>query len=568
MPEYKTVVERTGPKYGVFKWAGVGVGYFLGSPSVGFMLGGVLDALIWKPLKRRIEIPDQKNSLLSPETLVSSNVPLAMGFGSFFSAGNILDYAIERTYEYSTGWDPAERTNTRVYNIAIGISVNPAEIVDGTMGELSFIDNTVVTYEPYPEGGHSILPGENSSDYVAHFIQGDDWPGSWDTEWVHCFCQRGYADYYVSAFGPVVTVEKIMKNLEVFVHIKIDGEETIKKLESSDWIAHGADHFRYYVTITDSQDIRITWENETDDHPFNLSVGIFDGLAGGQVDDSWVFQCNWFAIQFNDDYFDPENSDFALVCNTGEDNAITNLQNYMTDINWGLRIPSDKLNTPSFATMVALAESEGYTFNGLFTSQSDPSDVISTFLRTSKALMVYSQNEFKIIADVFTTPTKTFQESNTIADSFQFTRKDTDSVISRLKVDFEDSEHGYAVRSVLLDSPVLFERIGIKDTSQFLTGVNTEAQALDIGDYLFRNLRLPNTVTFATSINDADVEPGDLFVLGRPNIQYGGVFRVAEIQEESNTEIQITGVSHFLEDEIITLSTEDDLEMGRFIGAH
>ena len=135
-------------------------------------------------------------------------------------------------------------------------------------------------------------------------------------------------------------------------------------------------------------------------------------------------------------------------------------------------------------------------------------------------------------------------------------------MISRLKVDFEDSEHDYVVRSVLLDDLTLIDKIGIKETSQFLTGVNTETQAADIGAYLFRNLRQPSTAIWRASINDADIEPGDIVEVIRPAVQYGQVFRAVGISEQENNEIQISGVAFFPEDERLMLTTEDDFRAG------
>lgn len=589
---------------GVGAAAGAGIGFFLGGPvwakkglSLGFSTGIAIGAYLDREKSAKINIPDKKKTLLSPSTLVSSNVPIPLGFGTFYSAGNILDFLIQRAYFHSTWRDPDPNNipdDVRTYWIATGISANPAEISSGKIGKKSFIDSIDVTTEFFPNGGKSKIPVSAQSSYSKTFRYPGvaNFPNSWDTDWVRVFSDTSLLllRYEVAAN---ITLEWVLVHSDVWIYTRIDGVETSRKLTTSDFTEDPNDSVDHIVTFYEevtAGEYRITFtleDLERNDHDdlkkyllnwIGVACFIRDNFIienpteytdtfeytdlGATLLDGWVFQSNWFAMKFCDDYFNPDDSTLELVYDQGDENPIRNLQAYMTNLDWGLKIPESKIDTSSFDTQIARCTTDGLTFNGLFTSQTSPSDIIKQFLITAKALMVYSQGKFKLIEDTFATPSKSFEESNTLTESFQYTRKDIGSMISRLKVDFEDSEHSYIVRSVLLDSPTLFEKIGIKETSQFLTGVNTETQAKDIGAYLFRNVRQPGSVVLKASINDADIEPGQMFEAIRPAVQYGGVFRAVEIQEDQKDDIQIAGVAYFPEDEEIVISTEDDFRRG------
>lgn len=557
---------------------GLGVGMMFGAPTIGMAIGTGIANLFFQDKRKQITPPKEKNVLLSPQSLVSSNTVIPLGFGTFQSVGNIFDFKTQRTYHYAqaVGDDPISDDDDSQYFIAIGIALNPTSISKASIGDLPFLDNIVVSQELFKDGGRSRYPDSAQSKYRATLINMAV-PGNWDTGWVQVFSSTSYI--YLQVTYGVKNVDDAINNIDVYISKKISGEVTVTHLEYADWNQGTAQQIRYYEDVVEGEyKISISTEFYYQDNVFNFYIYIIDngipttpnyGLfytdLGPLNLTNWNFQCNYLAMKFDNDNFAPENSDFEFLCNQGQTNPITILKSYLTNNEWGLGIPDDKIDTATFDALEATCTTEGRTFNGLFTSQTSPSDIITQFLITAKALMVYSEGKFKLIEDKFSEPTKTFEESNTIVDSFQYTQKDVNAMVSRLKVDFEDSENDYKVRSILLDDLSMIDKIGIKDTSQFLMGVNTETQAADIGAYLFRNLRQPNTATWKVSINDADVEPGDMVEVIRPAMQYGSVFRVVDIQEESNDEIQMSGIAYFPDDEIITITTEDDFRVGSFV---
>ena len=575
--------------------AGTVIGFAIGYPGLGFTLGSTIDSLAFKERIREEEIPDEKNKLLTPASLVSSNVPIPLGFGTFKTAGNILDFQIDRDYLYDESHSTPERTNEYEYFFAVGISQNSADFESGRLGNRAFEDGDLVEIEFLPEGGKSTFPESGQSSYIVKSEDGE-YPTfrNWNTDWIHFFSSNKSTIYFYFRILTYSkwTGSKIKDNLELEIRFKGDTEETydINSVDTFVRTLYQVGALSYSEVFISKElsgagdvvlDLKFTEDFRTDCYYFNFncldnttvtySKGYpWDKMVITETDEGsfdtakWAFQCNWFAMKFSTEDLDPDNSNFELFFDQGETNPITNLQNYLTNTEWGLSIPEDKIDTSSFNTMIARCTAESRTFNGLFTSQTDPSEIINSFTRIAQVLPVFSQNEFKLIEDTFTSPAKNFEESNTIADSFQYTRKDVNSMISRLKLDFEDSEHDYAVRSVLLDDVDLFDKIGIKDTSQFQAGVNTEIQAETVGTYLFRNMRQPNTAILKTSINDADIEPGDMYEIIRPVIQHGAVYRAVEVSEESNDEIQVAGVSYFLEEETIEINTEDDFRAGTF----
>ena len=574
---------------GIFKWIGLAVGTYFGKPGLGFTIGATVDQLLWKERTRKRKVPDQKNFELTPETLVTSNAPVPLGFGKFFSTGNILDFVIERNYSYVyTG----EASETLVYFIAVGVSANSAEVKSAEMGGLSFFKSTNVFTQFLPEGGKAELsfhgsdyfnPNQAQSEYKSEwYVLQADLPASLDTGWTYVFSDTSFLLVRFSGQSSIDELSDFLDNTEVFLFSKIQGRETSTKLEATDWYWDAANRLAVFYREVTSGWYRFTFsfrpwirdkyyrfgvfigDNRKVDDPYSPAGPIFTDL--GKTNLNWAFQCNWFLLRFSDQDFKPENSNFRLTYDQGETNPVRALRSYLTNSDWGLAIPEEKIDSASWTEAANRCDEQGWTFNGLFTSQSDPSEIILDFVQIAQAFLVYSQNKFKMVPDVFSTPVKTFQNENIIQDSFQLTKKGIDSSISRLKLDFEDSEHSYAVRSILLDDLELIEKIGIKESSQFLTGVNTKTQAETVGRYLFRSLRQPFTVTFKVSINDADIEPGDLIEIIKPELQFGGVFRIVEVSEEPEGEIQVSGVSFFLESEVIEISGEDDFREGTFKG--
>jgi hypothetical protein len=555
--------------------AGAAIGTILGGQTwtgarIGFALGSVAGDLFFQERRREIEVPDEKNAILSPSTQITSNIPIPLGFGAFFSAGNILDFAIERTYSYDN-WEPDEIVDQRTYFIATGVSINPATIRMGLIGGLSFLNNPLVEQEFFPEGGKSRYPDRAQSVFSFRCMEYsdrlDDSPGSFDTDWVRIFGPPGWREVgdssmvYISLSADV-TDEEFAEAFEVTVYRRIGGKETTQRLTLDDWSI--TDHYFHLWSEENVEvgDYRITYE--ITEELRGKTSGLYIYIQDNDVVtlNNWAFQCNWFALKFSDDDFGPEDSTFYLEFDQGNSNPITGLETYMTNLEFGIKIADRKIDQTSFDALRATCDSEGREFNGLYTSQISARDIIEQFLWTAKALMVFSGEKFYLIEDVFNQPSKTFQESNTIEDSTQFSLGSVESSVSRLQISFEDSERNHVVRSVLLDDEELIDKIGIQNSSQNLIGVNTEAQALDIGAYLFRRMRQPGTLVLKASINDLDLEPGTFIEVIRPALQTGEILQVMEIQEEPNEEIQISGIRYFLDDERITWTTEDDFRSG------
>jgi hypothetical protein len=533
---------------------GFGIGLMVGYPGLGSVIGSLLGNLLFQGEVKKIEIPEDKNDLFTPQSKVSSNVVIPLGFGVYHCIGNIVDFTIVRDYSwYNTLGDLPQR-DERDYTIALGISANPAKIVQASIGGFNFHDSNIMFHEEFPNGGRASRPEIAMGFYDMYQKTTETHYRTWDTDWVVLFDEYNHLRFHcVGSHNDWATAEEMAEHIDVYIHKKVNGQVSVKKLEASDWTVTDLWR-RYYEVDVPPGEYKFTYsyDNWFEDRVVSLNIWIIDSDWVNL--ENWIYACNWLILNFSDEELAPETSDFDLILDQGESNPIAGLKSYLTNDEWGLGIPEEKLHTTSFDALqvVCDAASPKLTFNGLFTSQSTPQDIINQFLIVSKAMMVYSEGKLKLVEDKFSMPTKSFEESNTLQNTFQYAQRDTNAMISRFKLDFEDSEHNYIVRSILFDDPDLIEKIGIKDTSKFLTGVNTEEQATDIGRYVFRTLRQPNV-------------PGDMVEVIRPVVQYGDVMRVIDLQEQENGDIQVSMVSYFPDDEIIVISTEDEFREGTFV---
>jgi len=229
-------------------------------------------------------------------------------------------------------------------------------------------------------------------------------------------------------------------------------------------------------------------------------------------------------------------------------NPVWCLMDFLTNERYGLNIDDDYIDFETFIEAAEYADEivdgeKRFELDIVIDAKKSALDWITEILSTCRGFLFYSNGRLKIKIDRKEEAVQSFDMDNIIADSFSYSKTSRKERLKEVTVEYIEPEENYErITARFTDENMPLDS---KRTISLL-GVNRFSQAGRMARYFQKKSKYcTTTATWGAGIGDIEAEVGDVVLVAHevPGWQ-GKHFRIIEIDEKENDEMQITGIEY------------------------
>lgn len=215
---------------------------------------------------------------------------------------------------------------------------------------------------------------------------------------------------------------------------------------------------------------------------------------------------------------------------------------FLTNTRYGVGIPTDLIDLPSFTAAAAYCDhpidgEPRFTLDYIIDTQRPAIDHLQAMLGCFRGFFL-ARDKIELHVEQTGSVYKALGPDNFVKDSFTWWQKSSDDSPNRIVIEWIDPNNHYERSSAPFEIQEDIIARGVFEKSFSLLGVTRPEQVGRLGNYLLETARrVQNFCSFQVSLQDADIEAGEIISITYPDFTGWSAkpFRVLKVQDEGQT---------------------------------
>ncbi len=215
---------------------------------------------------------------------------------------------------------------------------------------------------------------------------------------------------------------------------------------------------------------------------------------------------------------------------------------FLTNTRYGVGIPTDYIDLPSFTAAASYCDypidgEPRFTLDYIIDVQRPAVDHLQAMLGCFRGYFL-ARDKIELHVEQPGSVYKSLGPDNFVKDSFSWWQKSGDDSPNRITIEWIDPENHYEQSTAPFEWQEDIAARGVFEKSFSLLGVTRPKQVGRLGNYLLETAkRIQNFCAFQVSLQDADIEAGEIVEISHPDFTGWDKkkFRVLAVQDEGQT---------------------------------